>query len=116
MAAKSEPIETSEEIDVEEGVAVHKRHHKDGLHRYTNVRAVDGDKDHYLEADNGKLELLRVQKAPFHSSRYRSQGDLKTTWSEPLEPNLFKSMWQRFRGAPRSITTWTFNDSLKCKF
>ena len=78
MTTKSEPNPTIEGVDLEEGgvtpnsfatgklpkEAVRPAHHKDGLHRYTTVNDEDNDKKHYLQANDGKLKVLRVQKAP----------------------------------------------------
>jgi len=115
MATNFERSPTIEGVDLEEGgvtsnsfatgklpkEAVRRPHHKDGLHRYTTVKDEDKDKDHYLQADDGKLEVLRVQKAPNNNF----SNNLKTTWGEPEEVNLIKSLWRGFRNSPRSITT-----------
>lgn len=85
--------------------------HKDGLQRYTNVEFVYKNKDHFLQPDNGKLEILRVQIAP--TSKLSTHQSLP--WERPLEDSQFKSLWKAFRNSPRSIIRWTYDDFLKCK-
>lgn len=122
MATKSEHI-TTEHSYAEEGQVTPNlsardgptksklHHHKDGLHRYADAKPEFKNKDHFLQADDGKLEVLRVQVAPNN----RFSKSLKTTWERPEVENPFKALWRGFRNAPRDIVTWTFNDSLKCK-
>ncbi|CZR69076.1 uncharacterized protein PAC_18977 [Phialocephala subalpina] len=83
--------------------------HKDGLHRYADAKPEHRNKDHFLQADDGKLEVLRVQLAPNN----RTSQNLKTTWERPKVENQFKVLWRGFRDAPRDIVTWAYNDSLK---
>lgn len=125
MDPKFERNPTIQEIDLEEGGILpnsspatkpsekvpRKHDHKDGLHRYAIVDDQNRDKDHYLQADDGKLQVLRVQEVPNH----RVQEGLTTLWERPEDVNPLKSMWRGFRNSPRHIITWTFNDSLKGK-
>lgn len=85
--------------------------HKDGLQRYADAKPEFRNKDHFLQAEDGKLQVLRVQLAPNH----RSSNNMATTWERPKQPNMIKVLWRGFRNAPRDIVRWTFNDSLKCK-
>lgn len=85
-------------------------HHKDGLHRYADAKPGFKDKDHFLQPDDGKLEVLRVQVAPNN----RLSMSLNTTWERPEVENSFKSLWRGFRNAARNTVTWTFNESIKC--
>lgn len=85
--------------------------HRDSLNRYTSNQGDDSDKDHYLKPDDGKLGLLRVQRA----KGYIRPDGLVTTWDDPIEPNPFKQLWEDFRDSPTRILTWTYDDWLKLK-
>ncbi|KAI1123802.1 hypothetical protein F5Y10DRAFT_251074 [Nemania abortiva] len=83
--------------------------HKDSLNRYVLVEDKEKDKDHYLNPDDGKLVLLRVQR----TEEYRREPGITTTWSDPLEPNPFVHSWKAFREVPWNILTWTYGSRLR---
>ncbi len=85
--------------------------HKDSLNRYVRVEGREMDKDHYLNPEDGKLVLLRVQCA----KNYVRPQNLATTWSDPLEPNPLARAWKAFRESPRRILTWTYSDRLRAR-
>jgi hypothetical protein len=86
------------------------RQHKDSMHRYTDIDLQE-EKDHYLRADDGKLDLLRVQQTPNHERP--SIDRFAITWSPPRKINSFRRVWRGFRNAPRAIIRWTYNDGEK---
>ncbi|KAJ2998825.1 hypothetical protein NUW58_g209 [Xylaria curta] len=90
-------------------VVAGKQDHKDSLNRYVQVKEGDKDKDHYLNPDDGKLVLLRVQCA----RDYHRDPNLVITWDDPLKLHPLVEGLKAFKEAPRSILTWTFNDMLR---
>lgn len=92
-------------------VAGGRQDHKDSLNRYVLVGEADRYKDHYLNPDDGKLVLLRVQFAKNHNR----DPSLISTWDIPLEPRLLAYVWKAFRQLPRKVLTWTYNDRLREK-
>jgi hypothetical protein len=85
--------------------------HKDSLNRYTRVSDRNRGNDHYLQPEDGKLGLLRVQRAP----GYSRHAGLRTTWMDPEEPGPFKLFWTWLQDTPRNVVTWTYDDWLKSK-
>ncbi|KAI3331629.1 hypothetical protein HD806DRAFT_165665 [Xylariaceae sp. AK1471] len=90
-------------------VAGNRQDHKDSLNRYIQVEDREKDMDHYLNPEDGKLALLRVQCA----ENYHRDPGLVTTWSSPLELHPLVHAWKAFRESPKSILTWTYNDRLR---
>jgi hypothetical protein len=84
------------------------RHHKDSMQRYTSVNH-DEDQDHFLNPEDGKLGLLKVQLAP----GFTQVGTYTKTWSVPPEANPFKRGWRAYRNAPRGVIRWTFGDTMR---
>jgi len=90
-----------------------KQDHKDSLNRYACVTGPNHDKDHFLNPENGKLELLRVQRA-WGYSRPSSLG-AQTPWSDPKPLSPLKDVWKRIRQTPMDILTWTYGNKLKAE-
>jgi len=88
-----------------------KQDHKDSLNRYIRVEDTEKDKDYYLNPEDGKLVLLRVQCV----KNYVRPQNLATTWSDPLEPEPLVHAWNAYRESPMRILTWTYNDRLREK-
>ncbi|ORY14631.1 hypothetical protein BCR34DRAFT_223885 [Clohesyomyces aquaticus] len=88
-------------------------HHKDSMHLYAKVEDNDLNYDYYLRANDGKLEVLRVQLAPVKrtSNQQQDSTDLPKTWKRPKEVDPFLRFWRFLRNAPREIVTWTYNGS-----
>ncbi|KAJ3564391.1 hypothetical protein NPX13_g7864 [Xylaria arbuscula] len=85
--------------------------HKDSLNRYVQIQDTDKYKDHYLNPDDGKLVLLRVQCA----KDYSRDETLVTTWDDPIKPRPLVYAWKALRKSPKKILTWTYNDRLREK-
>jgi hypothetical protein len=62
-----------------------RRDHKDSLNRYLMIKGDDQGKDHYVQPDDGKLVVLRVQKA--QKPLYPLPTGIPTTWELPLSTN-----------------------------
>ncbi|KAI1368395.1 hypothetical protein F5Y08DRAFT_355072 [Xylaria arbuscula] len=85
--------------------------HKDSLNRYVQIQDTDKYKDHYLNPDDGKLVLLRVQCA----KGYSRGPALVTTWDDPIKPHSLVYAWKAFRKSPKKVLIWTYNDRLREK-
>ncbi|KAL5114122.1 hypothetical protein ACEQ8H_008006 [Pleosporales sp. CAS-2024a] len=85
------------------------RQHKDSMQRYTSVDG-DQDCDHYLDAHDGKLRLLKVQVAP--GLRHKGFGADEKSWSAPAKVGAFTRSWRAVQDAPIRITRWTYAISL----
>ncbi|KAI0424597.1 hypothetical protein F5Y09DRAFT_323956 [Xylaria sp. FL1042] len=92
-------------------IASGRQDHKDSLNRYVRVASTEKYKDHFLNPEDGKLLLLRVQCA----EDYHRSPTLITTWSDPLKRHPVVRGWKGFREFPRNILTWTYNDWLRQK-
>lgn len=109
QASKRAPEHHDEPVHQQHVVASNRQDHKDSLNRYVQVGDRERGKDHYLNPEDGKLVLLRVQCA----ENYRRDPSLITTWSDPLECHPLVRAWKAFRESPQSVLTWTYNDWLQ---
>jgi hypothetical protein len=88
------------------------RHHKDSMQRYTSINQ-DESADRFLNPEDGKLGLLKVQLAPGYKQTHG--GKYPKTWRLPNEINSFKRGWHAYRNAPRRIIRWTFGSHMSSK-
>lgn len=88
------------------------RQHKDSMQRYTSVSR-DENKDRYLNPEDGKLGMLKVQLAPGY--KQMNLGKYPKTWTLPDEVNPLKRGWRAYRNAPRRIIRWTFGSTLSSR-
>lgn len=97
--------------DIEAGSSGQGRQdHKDSLNRYRCITSPDGDKDHFLNPENGKLELLRVQQA--QGSSRPPDLEARTPWSGLESRNALQEAWKMIQRVPLAVLTWTYGNRL----
>ncbi|KAH7401165.1 hypothetical protein DE146DRAFT_782230 [Phaeosphaeria sp. MPI-PUGE-AT-0046c] len=88
------------------------RQHKDSMQRYISISA-DGNLDRYLNPEDGKLSVLKVQLVPGYKQTL--VGQYPKSWRLPDEINPWTRGWTAYTNAPRRIIRWTFGGTLSSR-
>lgn len=112
MGDNSNPIAvlTPNPLDIEADIPGQAmQDHKDSLNRYCCITDPNRDKDHFLNPENGKLELLRVQQV--QGSRL-PELQAKTPWSRPKSLNALQTAWREIQRTPLAVLAWVYGNKL----